>query len=45
MEAVKYYLQYQGQKGTDKQCEKLVKQLGLETITIMAIERGFKINA
>lgn len=42
MEAVKYYLQYQGQRGTEKQCEKLVKQLGIETITRMAIERGFK---
>ena len=28
MEAVKYYLQYQGQRGTDKQCQKLIKQLG-----------------
>ena len=41
MEAVKFYLQHQGKKGTEKQCEKLVKQLGLETVIRMAIERGF----
>ena len=42
MEAVKFYLQYQGQKVTEKQGQKLIKQLGLEIIERMAIERGFK---
>lgn len=39
MKAVIYYLQTQGQKGTTKQIEKLLKYQTLETITRMAIER------
>lgn len=41
-QAAKYYLNYQGQKGTAKQVEKLIRQFSAEQIVRMAAERGFK---
>lgn len=40
--ATKFYLQYQGQRGTEKQIDKLIKQLPAQNILRMAKERGFK---
>ena len=36
----KFYAQYQGQKGTEKQCQKLIDLYG-DRLIRMAIERGF----
>lgn len=42
MEAVKFYLQSQGLRATQKQIDKLLKYSTIESIERMAIERGFK---
>lgn len=39
--AAKYYLQYIGKKGTEKQVEALVKQMTSEMIMRLAKDRGF----
>jgi hypothetical protein len=41
IKAAKFYLNYCGQRGTDKQVEKLLKQVG-PSIVRMATDRGFK---
>ena len=41
-QAAKFFLNHQGQRGTDKQIEKLMKYLPSEVIIRMATDRGFK---
>jgi hypothetical protein len=40
-EAAKFYLQYIGQKGTEKQIDKIIKQVGVLVVKL-ATDRGFK---
>lgn len=41
LDAAKFYLSYTGQRGTEKQVTKLLKQVG-PLILKMAADRGFK---
>lgn len=41
LQYAKFYAQYQGQKGTEKQCQKLISLYG-DRLIRMAEERGFK---
>lgn len=39
--AAKFYLQYQGQRGTEKQIDRLLKQFTSDQVIRLAKERGF----
>jgi hypothetical protein len=41
IKAAKYYLNYQGMRGTESQIQKLLKRHSSEQILHMAKERGF----